>query len=61
MSYPELKDNRTFDIYNKYDIYPENFNKSLVTPEQWEYIKQIGYIDEGYAKELEEIELEKGG
>ena len=53
--YTNIKDNRTFDIYKKY-IWPENISKSDVTPKQWEYIKEIEYIDEESAKEMEELD-----
>jgi hypothetical protein len=52
--FDEIKDNRTFDIYNKYGICTWNFRRSCVNDEQWAYIKKIGFIDEEHAKQLEE-------
>lgn len=54
----EVTDNRTFDVYAKHHIAPLNLDKETVTPEQWAYLLQIGYVtdyensaeDEGPAK-----------
>lgn len=58
--FTKIKDNRTFDIYNKY-ILPWNLRKDCVTQEQWEYIKKIGYIDTIEAQQLEQKNIETGG
>ena len=59
--FTKIKDNRTFDIYNKYYIYPNNFYRSCVTAEQWEYIKKIEYIPKDFAEEIDEEYLKTGG
>lgn len=52
--FTDIEDNKTFDLYKKYDISPINLSKDNVTEEQWEYMYKIKYIDDeqyenGYA------------
>ena len=42
--YTNVKSNKTFLIYRKYNIAPCNLYRELVTPEQWKYLRRIGYI-----------------
>jgi hypothetical protein len=42
--FSDVKDNHTFDIYKKHGINPSNLHKDTVTPEQWLYLQQIGYV-----------------
>jgi hypothetical protein len=44
--YTDVEDNRTFDLYKKYEIDPINLYKHDIKEEQWEYLYEIGYIDE---------------
>lgn len=60
--FTKIKDNRTFDIYNKHYIYPGwNFERSCVTDEQWEYIKKIRYIPKEYEIQIEKEYINTGG
>ena len=52
--FTDVKDNKTFDLYKKYDISPLNLNKYDVTKEQWDYMYKIEYIN----KELYEEEFD---
>ena len=42
--YTKIKDNRTFDIYKKHGFDACNLFPDVVTPEQWKYLVEIGYI-----------------
>lgn len=42
--YTDVKDNRTFDLYKKHDFTACNLFPDLVTPEQWKYLVEIGYV-----------------
>ena len=44
--FTDIEDNKTFDLYKKYDISPLNISKDKVTEEQWEYMYKIKYIDD---------------
>ncbi len=50
--FDNVSDNRTFDVYKKYNIKPYNLFSHTVTPTQWKYLLRIGYVrptDDGSA------------
>ena len=50
--FTHIKDNKTFDLYKKYNITACNLSKDDVTEEQWEYLYKISFInDEEYKNE----------
>jgi hypothetical protein len=44
--YEDIKDNITFDLYKKYDVYACNCSKDHMSDEQWSYLYEIDYINE---------------
>ena len=42
--FTDIVDNRTFDLYKKYDMDKSDLYKDLVTSQQWDYLTSIGYV-----------------
>jgi len=42
--YDGITNNRTFDVYNKYNFGPHNLFGDTITEEQWQYVLEIGYV-----------------
>ena len=42
--FENIIDNRTFDIYKKYDFGPCNLFDDIITDSQWDYVLEIGYV-----------------
>lgn len=42
--YEGILDNKTFDIYKKYEFDACNLCGDVITEEQWKYVLEIGYV-----------------
>lgn len=53
VSYPvffrDVRDCRTFDLYKQYGVKWHALARASVSAEQWAYMRQIGYVDDGAA------------
>ena len=49
--FEDVINDKTFDIYKKYNVSSTNCFKELMSKEQWEYLLKIGFIEENEDKQ----------